>query len=292
MTLDIRGSIKNTKISSNPYVVFEELISNAIDSFLIRKHEDASAADMLVDIDVEFIRADMLDDRESMTVSCKDNGCGLGDDQLKAFLTKDTSYKDDLPIFGIGQCKGAGRIQFFHHFSALAIDSTYRNGHDILRRQLRWSEPQKQIDPENFKTSTGSESAIGTIVRLEQFKDTALTRIQHSEPPSTLFSAPALKKQMLVAFLQRLVGLASRLGSFEIRFTTRHWKWGDEIEVLRHSDLPEVTAEREVDVEERDPRSGDGLATHQRFKLSHYQLDASLFAYLEMPSPFVRNRLL
>ncbi|WP_018457251.1 MULTISPECIES: hypothetical protein [unclassified Bradyrhizobium] len=43
MTLDIRGSIKNTKISSNPYVVFEELISNAIDSFLIRKHEDEVA---------------------------------------------------------------------------------------------------------------------------------------------------------------------------------------------------------------------------------------------------------
>jgi hypothetical protein len=277
MTLDIRGSIKNTKISSNPYVVFEELISNAIDSFLIRKHEDASATDMLVDIDVEFIRADMLDDRESMIVSCKDNGCGLGDDQLKAFLTKDTSYKDDLPIFGIGQCKGAGRIQFFHHFSALAIDSTYRSGHDILRRQLRYSEPQKQIDPEDFTTSTGSEVAIGTIVRLEQFKDNALTRIQHSEPPSTLFSAPALKKQMLVAFLQRLVGLASRLGSFEIRFTTRHWKRGDEVEVLRHSDLPEVTAEREVDVEERDPWTGDGLTTHQRFKLSHYQLDASLF---------------
>ncbi|WP_370118110.1 hypothetical protein [Bradyrhizobium sp. USDA 329] len=277
MTLDIRGSIKNTKISSNPYVVFDELISNAIDSFLIRKHQDASAADMLVEIEVEFIRADMLDDRESMIISCKDNGCGLGDDQLKAFLTKDTSYKDDLPIFGIGQCKGAGRIQFFHHFSALAIDSTYRSGQDILRRQLRYSEPQKQIDPEDFETSTGSEGAIGTIIRLEQFKDTVLTRIQQTELPSTLFSASALKKQMLVAFLQRLVGLASRLGSFEIKFTTRHWKGNEEVELLRHSDLPKVTAEREVDVEERDPRTGEGLGTHRRFKLSHYQLDASLF---------------
>lgn len=112
MTLDIRGSIKNTKISSNPYVVFEELISNAIDSFLIRKHEDASAADMLVDIDVEFIRADMLDDRESMIVSCKDNGCGLGDDQLKAFLTKDTSYKDDLPIFGLVSARVRDEFSF------------------------------------------------------------------------------------------------------------------------------------------------------------------------------------
>lgn len=52
MTFDIRGSIKNTKISSNLYVVFEEPISNATNSFLIRKHEDASETDMLVEIDV------------------------------------------------------------------------------------------------------------------------------------------------------------------------------------------------------------------------------------------------
>lgn len=32
MTLDIRGSIKNTKLSLNQYVVFEELIANAIDA--------------------------------------------------------------------------------------------------------------------------------------------------------------------------------------------------------------------------------------------------------------------
>ncbi|MBM7488156.1 hypothetical protein ACVWWI_006292 [Bradyrhizobium sp. USDA 3686] len=56
MTLDISGSMKNRKISSNPNVVFEELISNAIASFLIPKHEDASATDMLVDIDVEFTK--------------------------------------------------------------------------------------------------------------------------------------------------------------------------------------------------------------------------------------------
>ena len=36
MTLDIRGSKKNTRISDNRSVVFEELMSNAIDSYLIR----------------------------------------------------------------------------------------------------------------------------------------------------------------------------------------------------------------------------------------------------------------
>jgi HSP90 family molecular chaperone len=126
--------VKNTKLSSNKYVVFEEMISNAIDSFLIRKHSDPSALSMKVEIEVNFSPADMLDERETIAVSCKDNGCGLGEDQLKAFLTKDTSYKDDLLISGIGKCKGAGRIQFFHHFAALSINSTNRNGSEIIHR--------------------------------------------------------------------------------------------------------------------------------------------------------------
>lgn len=273
MTLDIRGSIKNTKLSSNPYVVFEELISNAIDSYLIRKHSDPSAPSMRVEVEVDFSPADMFEDKESMAVSCKDNGCGLGDDQLKAFLTKDTSYKDDLSISGIGKCKGAGRIQFFHHFSALAIDSTYRQGGDVIRREMRYSEPQKQIDTGDFNCSIGIESAIGTAVRLEQFKESVQSRIAYSGALSSIFSAPVLKRQMLVAFLQRLIGLDSRLGDFEITFIARHWKNSEQSDSLRRSDLPTVTAELVVEVGERDPITGDDLCTRQNFKISHYQLD-------------------
>jgi len=277
MTLDIRGSIKNTKISSNPYVVFEEIISNAIDSFLIRTHDDASDPNLSVKIRVDFSASDLFGDGETMALSCKDNGCGLGDEQLKAFLTKDTSYKDDLPISGIGQCKGAGRIQYFHHFSGLSIDSSYRQNEDVVRRQMRYSEPQKQIDYDDFKSSSGSEGDIGTLIQLEQFKDTARARIANGETLSHLFSAPALKKQMLVAFLQRLVGLQSRLGDFEFEFRTTHWKAGDQTETLKRADLPTVTADPVVQVEERDPQSGDGLGTYQSFRLSHYQLDAALY---------------
>ncbi|WP_168843510.1 hypothetical protein [Rhizobium sp. P40RR-XXII] len=278
MTLDIRGSIKNTKLSLNQYVVFEELIANAIDAYLIRRASDPSAPDMNIMIEVDFLRADLLDDRELMNVSCGDNGCGLGDDQLKAFLTKDTSYKDDLSISGIGKCKGAGRFQFFHHFAAMRITSTYRNGDTFLKRELRYSEPQKQIEADDFATAPGAEADIGTIIRLEQFKEAVRPRISHGDALSTLFSAPALKKQMLVAFLQRLVGLGEQLGNFEIRFTTRHWKDDQaKTEALRLADLPAVTAERPVDVEERDPASGARLGTWQSFNLSHYQLDAEQY---------------
>ena len=48
MTLDIRGSLKNTKISSNKYIVIEELISNSIDAFLIGRHQDPLVTDLRV----------------------------------------------------------------------------------------------------------------------------------------------------------------------------------------------------------------------------------------------------
>ena len=278
MTLDIRGSIKNTKLSLNQYVVFEELIANAIDAYLIRRADDPSAPAMNVTIEVHFFPADLLEDREVMNVSCGDNGCGLGDDQLKAFLIKDTSYKDDLPISGIGKCKGAGRIQFFHHFAAMTIASTYRDGDKLRKRELRYAEPQKEIEADDFRMAPGVEADIGTVIRLEQFKEVVRARISHGDALSSLFSAPVLKKQMLVAFLQRLVGLGERLGNFEIRFTTRHWKEEEaQREVLRRADLPVVTAERPIDVEERDPRTGDHLGTWQKFNLSHYQLDAKQY---------------
>lgn len=277
MTLDIRGSIKNTKLSSNPFVVFEELISNAIDSFLIRRHFDESVTDMVVAIDVTVGKSDLFGDRETFSISCSDNGCGLGDDQVAAFLTKDTSYKDDLPIKGIGQCKGAGRIQYFHHFSRIDIASTYQVGSDIFSRTLKYAEPQKQIDYSDFIRKPGIASNIGTCIQLSEFKDSVRSRWQDSDAISATFSAHALRREMLVAFLQRLVGLQSQLGKFEISFTTTHWQNGVKTEHLRRADLPEVTTQKSALVEERDPRTGDKLGSWQSFSLSHYKLDAAQY---------------
>jgi hypothetical protein len=229
---------------------------------------------MEVELEVNFSPVDMLDDAESVEISCRDNGCGFGEDQLKAFLTKDTSYKDDLSISGIGKCKGAGRIQFFHHFSRLSINSTYRQGRGVAKCEMRYSEPQKQIDAEDFNFSVGIEGEIGTVVRLGHFKEFVRSRISHGDALCTLFSAQTLKRKMLVAFLQRLIGLDNRLGDFKISFTTHHWKRPDEHDVLERSDLPAVTDERVVAVEEQDPDTGENLGSHQNFKIYHYRLDA------------------
>lgn len=284
MTLDIRGSLKGTKLSRNPYVVFEELISNGIDSFLIRKQGGDTAKNLQIDIKVDFFSADLIDSLEDVEISCRDNGCGLGDQQLEAFLTKDTSYKDSLLIPGIGRCMGSGRIQFFHHFSILTLDSTYRTDNLFVRRQMSYLEPKRQIDSQDFLSSPGVEDNLGTSITLKTLRATIRDRVIGKTLPSNLYSARVLKQQMLLTFLQRLIGLGDQVGNFEIGFVTRQWRGGklvkssEQNDSLKRSDLPAVTMEKRVSVEECDPITGDGLGTHQHFNLSHYRLDAQQYS--------------
>lgn len=291
MTLDIRGSLKNTKMSSNRYVVLEELISNSIDSFLIRQHDDSVKRSLDVKIIAEIRSSQLLDDVQDLTISCIDNGCGLGDDQTEAFLTKDTSYKDDLPIAGIGKCKGAGRIQFFHHFKSVGIRSTYWCKGKVLTRNLPLVAARKKIDLVDFVVGDGNEEEIGTTVTLDGLKDTARERLYKTEVLHEVFSAANMRRYMLITFLQRLVSLKSELGDFCISFETRYSenlikntkKFVEnsknlvETASLSASDLPPVTNVRVADVEEQDPRSGNRLGRWTKFILSHYKLEASIY---------------
>lgn len=277
MTLDIRGSLKNTKISSNKYVVIEELISNSIDSFLIRRNEDPSDRDLKVAVLIELLPANLLADELDVSISCTDNGCGLGDVQTNAFLTKDTSYKDDLSIAGIGQCKGAGRIQFFHHFGRVGVCSTYRSGGHVFTRTLPALEGRKKIDFDDFIVSDDNSTDIGTTITLTALKQGPRERFYKSEPLTQTFSAPNVRRHMLIAFLQRLVSLRTELGDFEILFETKYPGNKSEKLSLRAADLPTVTDVRKVQVEERDPQTGKSLGKYQEFKLSHYKLDVTQY---------------
>ena len=276
MTLDIRGSLKNTKISSNPYVVLEELISNSIDSFLIRQHNDPAKRNLEVNLVAEILSSGRGDNQD-LSISCTDNGCGLGDDQTEAFLTKDTSYKDDLSIAGIGKCKGAGRIQFFHHFERVGIRSTYRTDSKILTRVLPLAAARKKIDLADFAVSGGKPEEIGTTIKLDGLKPAARERLYKSDALGEVFSATNMRRHVLFAFLQRLVSLKPELGDFSVSFETRYPKDRVETTSLSATDLPPVTEVRAADVEERDPRSGIPLGKTTQFTLSHYKLDASVF---------------
>jgi len=277
MALDIRGGLKNTKLSKNPYVVFEELISNSIDSYLIRKHYDQHAPDMRIDIIVDLSNAGMFNDTRNMEVICNDNGCGLGDEQLKAFLTMDTSYKDDLSIPGIGKCKGAGRIQYFHYFSVVDVTSIYEANNEYFKRELKYVDSKKEITESDVLTTLCDSDIIGTSIRLSQLKNQVCTKITNGQNFSELYSANILSKNMLLGFLQRLIGLEEQLGDFEIGFKTTKDNEVVEVAKLKRDDLPSVTSVDTVSVQEYDADSGTYLGTPESFKVSHYKLDAKKY---------------
>jgi len=277
MTLDIRGSLKNTKISTNRYVVLEELISNSIDSFLIRQHQEPAQRSLEVKIVAKIMSSGLLGDGQDLSISCTDNGCGLGEEQTDAFLTKDTSYKDDLSIAGIGKCKGAGRIQFFHHFERVGIRSTYRDSDKILARTLPLIAARKKIDLADFSIAEGNERDIGTTITLDGLKTATRDRLYRSEALGEIFSAANMRRYMLFAFLQRLVSLKSELGTFTIAFETQYLKDKVETASLGAVDLPPVTEVRLAQVEECDAKSGSPLGKFTDFSLSHYKLDAKVF---------------
>ena len=274
MTLDIRGSLKNTKISSNRYVVFEELLSNSIDSFLIRQHQQPADIGLNVKVDVRLFASDLLGEELDVAITCTDNGCGLGEEQIDAFLTKDTSYKDDLAIAGIGKCKGSGRIQFFHHFERVGLRSTYRIDDGIQARALKASAGLKKIDADDFEISDGDEADIGASIILESLKP-GPRRDLFRDPLVETFNPDNLRRHMLVALLQRLVSLGARLGDFVITFRTTYPDDKVSVASLSAGDLPDVTHIRPVQVPERDYRSGALLGSEQAFMVTHYALDAA-----------------
>lgn len=277
MTLDIRGSLKNTKISSDRYVVLEELISNSIDAFLIRQRTDPGARSLAVSIEADITSSGLLGDGTDISITCTDNGCGFGNDQADAFVTKDTSYKDDLAIAGIGKCKGSGRIQYFHHFERVGVQSTFRDETGVVTRTLVPDAARKKIDVADFISTNGDELQIGTTIRLEGLRDATRAKLFRTEALADVFSAVNMRRNMLIAFLQRLVSLKSQLGDFAIAFETRHSNGGVKRSSLTAADLPEVTVVRSTEVAERDPQTGEPLGMTQTFTLSHYRLDAQTY---------------
>lgn len=288
MTLDIRGSLKNTRMNRSPYVVFEEMLSNGIDSFLIRKNWEPLCAPLSVSFDVEFFNKELIGDAYDMKVTCADNGAGLGDAETKAFVTKDTSFKDDLEIDGIGECKGSGRIQYFHYFSKVSLRSIFRaDDGTYLRRSLAVDETTKEIDENSFRTEPASDRTVGTSVTLDGIKADVYAKLFADLNLRQEFSAQEIKRHLVLAFLHRLVTLKDHLGDFAIKITTNYNGKRDEQKLLR-SDLPEVTNAREVDVHyvgTAEPKKETFFLSHYKLKKTEYDLPRNVVALCAKSSP-------
>ena len=236
MAFDVRGGLKNTGVSVNRYVVIEELLSNAIDSYLIRRDRYNDCPVMKVDFCIDFFDKDMLGDGAfDMKVSCTDNGSGFGKEQIQAFVTKDTTYKDSLNIEGIGKCKGTGRVQFFHYFDRLDIESkTLEDGVYYLKKLTAIG--GGVISEDDFSIQKYQSTSLLTRVVLDGFKSPSNVCGEEGWLRKD-YSAKAVYKYIYLAFMQRLIVLKGIIGDFEISIVE---KYGDEefSEVLRSDSLP------------------------------------------------------
>ena len=71
-----------------------------------------------------------------------------------------------LSIPGIGNCKGAGRVQFFHHFSKLSLSSMYLEGGNKYYVYLPAEENRKELEETDFQIHQRDNGELGTSVKL------------------------------------------------------------------------------------------------------------------------------
>lgn len=271
MALDVRGSLKNAKLNSNIYMFADELFANAIDAFLIRKDKQKDVSDLKVKFISEITESPLDNTQKELSVKCIDNGIGLGPDQTKAFVTQFTSYKDDLKIQGIGECKGSGRIQYLLYFSQMRINSIYKKDSSFYLKKLDFSDVvTKEINENSFIEESTNDSNVGFEITLSSLKDNPRINIQKKGSIETLFSAEKIKNHILVFFLQRLITLKDQLGSFEITFES-HYKDKTSSTSIKHTDLPTRTDVKTVSFPIPDSQKAI------EFRISHYKLNETNF---------------
>lgn len=278
MALDIRGSLKNTRINKNIYICIDELFSNAVDSYLIRRNSEPSPPGLDVSFRLTFVKRDLFEnDKYDVHVVCTDNGAGFCDAQVKAFITKDTSYKDDLAIDGIGECRGSGRIQFFHYFKRIEIDSMYSCTDGIRRRILSFIDGKnKEITEETFKTIVPSADNIRTSITLDSIRDAVFEKLFSARNLREDFSVDALKNHILITFLQRFVSIRDKLGDFRVAFETNYSDKRENAE-LHAKDIPHITNKKELSIYYRDDSDQQIPQRSELFTLSHYKLSKEKF---------------
>jgi len=248
MTLDVKGGLKNTEISSNQYVVIEELISNAIDSYLIRKNLETDVPKFFAELKIDFYPSSLIDDTQyDISILCRDNGAGFGDAQVKAFVTKDSTYKDYLKIQGIGKCKGAGRIQYFHYFRSLKIDSYFSEELTYKRRTLDVHSETREISESNFITSTNPEEKTETSVCLIGIQNRLFSEQPINNNLRSDFSARAIYNFLYTTFLQRFIILRNIIGSFTISITEIQGV-DSEIITINSENLPSPTSVEQIPI--------------------------------------------
>ncbi len=282
MALDIRGSRKITRINKDIFSCVDELISNSIDSYLIRKSRERALPGLKIDLEIIFndYKTELFEGPiTNVAINCTDNGDGFAASQVKAFITAGTTYKDDLSIAGIDQCKGAGRIQFLHYFRHIQIDSVFVEGNVKSRRTLHIDgESDREINKDSFKDGHANKTLpLSTTVTLRDIRQDILDKQLRGKNLRQMFSVDSVLDHIMINFLPRLVSLQEQLGDFCIRILAKNAENASGPRLLNAANLPSVHEKRKIRIPYL-TEDGSNSTSSEEFVISHYKLDKSKFA--------------
>lgn len=234
MTLDVRGSLKNTRLNPNVRTFISESVSNSVDAFLIHSPSDPKNRPLKITIEVSVCCDD--DNLHDLNYQITDNGAGFNQERIDAFCTKDTTYKDDLNVEGLGECKGSGRVQYFHLFKKVEIITTSDDRGVSRSFSFKYEHPQKFITPDNFEP-TQLHRERGSKVSMSSADINKFNRLVKRKDLKKFFSAKAVKEYLIISFLDRFLSIKSLIGDFQIEINS---DCGGEIStaLLKNSDLP------------------------------------------------------
>lgn len=152
MQIDVRGRVHNISLAaSKPLLPLYEAIVNSIQAI-----EDAGQKQGRIDVSV-IRQAELLDDKRAISAfEVRDNGIGFTEDNFRAFLTSDTTYKSSRGG------KGVGRFLWLAAFDEVLIQSVFAEGGKYMTRQFRFSATSDGISDEST-TSSSVQNNLTTV---------------------------------------------------------------------------------------------------------------------------------
>ncbi len=115
MTFNIVGALENQRMNRDQFICIKELLSNSIESCMLRKEKDSSFRDFEIKISTTHDEKN-----HCQTITVLDNGIGFSQDEWREFCIPYTTNKK------LFKCKGTGRIQFWHYFATVKIKSVFK----------------------------------------------------------------------------------------------------------------------------------------------------------------------
>lgn len=160
-SVDFAGRIRNFTLKKKDALLplFETIVNS------LQAIEDAGKAASEGLIEVKLNRLPVLDENmsrgEITGFTVTDNGIGFDNINFESFLTSDSQLKGDRGG------KGIGRFCWLKVFGDVSVDSTYREGEDLYRRQFLFSLGSTSIDD---SVTDAVQKDTGTRIELRHVK--------------------------------------------------------------------------------------------------------------------------